>query len=153
MRDVYVNEYGIAYVRGKTDEEIIKILLNITDSRFQQKLLRKAKAMGKIDPQYRIPEAFCNNTPERVSRLLARYKDDGLFPPFPFGCEFTDEELKLGRALKALKSRTQTLTGVLQVLVGAGMRGKETQDMRPLLKRMGLDSPKGIKERLFRRLL
>jgi len=43
LRDIVVTEYGIADLRGKTDKEVIMELLNITDSRFQEKLLKKAK--------------------------------------------------------------------------------------------------------------
>ncbi|MBF0204731.1 MAG: hypothetical protein HQK67_10560, partial [Desulfamplus sp.] len=43
LRDVVVTEYGIADVRGRTDSEVMKRLICIADSRFQQELLDTAK--------------------------------------------------------------------------------------------------------------
>ena len=37
-----VTEYGVADLRGRTDEECIAALLNISDSRFQEPLLARA---------------------------------------------------------------------------------------------------------------
>jgi len=50
LRDIVVSEYGIADLRGKSDEEVIAAMLAIADSRFQDALLRQAKAAGKIAP-------------------------------------------------------------------------------------------------------
>src|SRR5262249_4993588 len=47
LRDIVVTEYGIADLRGRTDEECIAALLDIADSRFQEELLAKAKVAGK----------------------------------------------------------------------------------------------------------
>jgi len=153
LRDVYVTEYGVAFVRGKTDEEIIKELLNITDSRFQTSLAARAKAAGKLDPSYEIPAAFRNNTPEAIARLLSPYKSAGHFPPFPLGCDFTPEELVLGKALRSLGARTSTAGGLAGALARAVSHGGSTPQLNPLLERMGLDAPQGLKERLYRRLL
>jgi acyl-CoA hydrolase len=70
LRDIVITEYGIADLRGRTDEEIIASLLNVADSRFQQSLLKRAKAAGKICADYRIPEAFRNNPPARLAEGL-----------------------------------------------------------------------------------
>ena len=48
LRDMVITEYGIADLRGKCDKEVIEALLNITDSRFQDELLRKAKSAKKV---------------------------------------------------------------------------------------------------------
>ncbi len=53
--DVYITEYGVADVRGQSDAEVIKRLLVIPDSWFQDELLARAKANGKIDKDYQIP--------------------------------------------------------------------------------------------------
>src|SRR6059058_5810003 len=39
LRDLVVTKYGIAELRGRTDEEVIAALLNVADSRFQGALL------------------------------------------------------------------------------------------------------------------
>ena len=53
--DVYITEYGVADVRGQSDAEVIKRLLAISGSWFQDELLVRAKANGKIDKNYQIP--------------------------------------------------------------------------------------------------
>ncbi|RYZ63934.1 MAG: acetyl-CoA hydrolase, partial [Proteobacteria bacterium] len=62
-RDLVITEYGIADLRGRSDEECIRRMLNITDSRFQSQLLAEAKASGKVSHDYKIPAQFCDNTP------------------------------------------------------------------------------------------
>jgi len=49
LRDLVVTEYGIADLRGKSDEDTIKALLAITDARFQPALVREAKRAGKLE--------------------------------------------------------------------------------------------------------
>jgi acyl-CoA hydrolase len=43
-----LTEYGIADLRGRSDEDVIISLLEIADSRFQDGLLKKAKRAGKV---------------------------------------------------------------------------------------------------------
>ncbi len=57
LRDIIVTEYGVADLRGKSDAEVIAAMLCVTDSRFQDALLSKAKTAGKIDRGYEIPAA------------------------------------------------------------------------------------------------
>ncbi|MGH8265417.1 MAG: acetyl-CoA hydrolase/transferase C-terminal domain-containing protein, partial [Steroidobacteraceae bacterium] len=81
LRDVFITEYGIADLRGKTDAECVAAMLNVADSRFQESLLGAAKAAGKIAGNYRIPEEFKNNRPETLERVLEPYRRNGLFSP------------------------------------------------------------------------
>ncbi|MBW2713641.1 MAG: hypothetical protein JRC77_07815, partial [Deltaproteobacteria bacterium] len=113
LRDIVITEYGIADIRGKTDEEIIKALLNVTDSNFQNELLEQAKRTGKLSADYEIPAAHRNNTEESYKRKLAELKKQELFPTFPFGTEFSDEEITLGRSLRGLKAKTSSTAGTL----------------------------------------
>jgi acyl-CoA hydrolase len=46
LRDVFVTEYGIADVRGKSDADVIAAMLGVSDSRFQDELARAAKDAG-----------------------------------------------------------------------------------------------------------
>ena len=55
LRDMTVTEYGAADLRGLSDRDIIAAMLNIADSRFQEDLLRQAKAARKIEEGYEIP--------------------------------------------------------------------------------------------------
>ena len=153
LRDFVVSEYGIANLRGKTDSEVIREMLNITDSNFQDSLRRKAVVAGKLPHSYRIPDEYRNNTPERLRVLLATARAKGHFPPFPFGTEFTDIELTLGKALKNLQKTIQKPTGKARLawdLVGAPNR---RSDQCECFERMGLMRPKGIRERVYGRLL
>jgi acyl-CoA hydrolase len=153
LRDIVVTEYGIAELRGRTDEQVAMALLHIADSRFQPELLREAQRAGKIHMTYRIPERFSDNRPEKLDAFLASYRTQGLFRPFPFGTDLTHEEVALRQALEYLKrigarkrlppTRLRHLRTLIAVPEGA----------RPYLERMELDAPRSFKERLMQRAL
>ena len=93
LRDLVVTEYGIADLRGRTDEEVVAAMLSVADSRFQEGLLEEAKRAGKIGKDYRIPDRFRENLPERLEKTLAPYRERGLFDELPYGTDLTDVEL------------------------------------------------------------
>ena len=62
LRDVFVTEYGVADLRGKSDADVIAAMLSVTDSRFQDELARAAKDTGKLPKGYQIPAA-CRENP------------------------------------------------------------------------------------------
>ena len=128
-------------------------LLNVADSRFQDELLAKAKATGKVPRDYRIPAAHRANTPQRLEESFARHRADGFFSEYPFGTDLTAEEIVLARALKRLQARTGTLGGKLRAVLRALLSGTPPESQRALLKRMGLDSPATFGERLLQRLV
>ena len=70
LRDIVVTEYGIADLRGKSDQKIIAELLKVADSRFQDELLSQAKQAGKIPADFEIAAEFRNNTPEQLVNAL-----------------------------------------------------------------------------------
>ena len=76
LRDIYITEYGIADLRGKTDEACVRAMLAISDARFIDGLV--ADAM----------------TADAARTLL---------PRFPFGSEFNAVEQRLLPALLWLK--------------------------------------------------
>ena len=150
LRDIVVTEYGIADLRGKCDRNVIAALLNISDSRFQENLLEQAKRSGKIEADYEIPETCRQNTPERIQDRLAPFQAKGYCQSFPFGTDYTHEEVTLAKALKLLKEkvsthRARTILGILGQFFS-----KPPQPILPLLKRMKLDLPKCLKERMLR---
>ncbi|MDX1754437.1 MAG: acetyl-CoA hydrolase/transferase C-terminal domain-containing protein [Marinobacter sp.] len=153
LRDLVVTEYGIADLRGKSDEQVYLEMIRIADSRFQPDLLKQAKKAGKVAPDFELPDAWCHNTPEAVRALFQPGGDENLFPAFPFGCDFSDQELQLGRALKALKAAMASRRGKLVTLWRALRAPADVSPVMPLLKRMGLDAPKGVREKLDQRLL
>ena len=148
LRDIVVSEYGVADLRGRSDAEVIAALLAIADSRFQNELLAHAKDAGKIAKTYEIPAAYRNNTPQRVARALAPFRDAGHLPAFPFGCDFDETEQRLLPALEKLDAASQSPLALLAMAV-AGLRGGEG----PALARMKLDKPRNVTDRFYRLLL
>jgi hypothetical protein len=152
LRDIVITEYGIADVRGRTDEETIAALLNVADSRFQEDLLSRARAAGKIRADYRIPDAFRSNFPERLERALRGHRAQGYFSEYPFGTDLTAEEIALARSLRHLERRTASSLGRLRT-AAAALAARPAERHRSALRRMGLDQPRGFRERLLQRLV
>jgi hypothetical protein len=152
LRDVVVTEYGVADLRGKSDEDVVAAMLAVADSRFQDGLLREARDAGKIAPGYEIPEAFRANTPERIRDAHASFRASGALPEYPFGTDLTEVEQALARALRLLE---RTRSGDLRLPELDDL--KKTVDIPdaalPYLERMGLAEPEGIEERLMRRAM
>jgi len=153
LRDIIITEYGIADLRAKTDEEIIQELLKITDSRFQEELLEQAKKAGKISPDFVIPEIYKNNYPHVYLEKLKKFKNDDHFPTFPFGNDFTPEELVIGKALKWLKKQMDSKASSTKLLTKALFPHKVVPGQEVFLKRMDLLAPKSFKERLYKNLV
>ena len=153
LRDIVVTEYGIADLRGRTDEECVAALLNVTDSRFQKTLLAQAKAAGKIAGDYCIPQPHRDNLPARLERDFAELRRAGFFSEYPFGTDLTEDEIVLARALKHLEARSTGSRGRVRTLAAAIARGRSTQLYAGPLRRMQLDRPRGLKERMLARLV
>ncbi len=154
LRDIVVTEYGIANLRSKTDKEIMAALLNIADSRFQDELLAKAKEAGKMPADYEIPERFRNNFPEALEAKFKVWREKGLFPPFPFGNDFTAEELILAKALKGLKAKMANKVGTMAGGILNVIRGGDIPPRAlPYLKRMNLENPTNFKDKVVQSLL
>jgi acyl-CoA hydrolase len=153
LRDIVITEYGIADLRGRNDEEVIKAMLEISDSRFQEKLLEQAKTAGKLNLSYRIPDHARNNNPRRLEKLLSRYREQGLFEEFPFGTDLTREEITLKKALELLKETIQRkkfqVPGLPEILKIVSI----PEAAGVYLERMALDRPQSLKEKLLQRLL
>jgi acyl-CoA hydrolase len=153
LRDIVITEYGVADLRGRTDQEVIAALLNVTDSRFQEELLAQAKAARKVPKDYRIPDAFRGNTPARLEQALAKHRAGGFFSEYPFGTDLTAEEVVLARALKRLQELTTTRGGKVRVLLSALLSREPPEAHRRLLQRMRLASPATFGERMLQRMV
>ena len=154
LRDIVITEYGIADLRAKSDKDVIAALLNVTDSRFQDELLQKAKRAQKIPDDYQIPAPFRNNFPERIKKTLAPFEKKGIFPPFPFGTDFTKEELVLGKSLRWLKREWPKVWAARLHSIGKAMTVRSVPEkVKPYLQRMQLDSPATAKERMMQKLV
>ncbi len=152
LRDIVISEYGIADLRGKNDEECIKAMLGICDARFQHRLAETAKKYGKLDKNWQLPAHYANNTPENLSRILDKYRQQGLFSPYPHGCDFTAEELRLIAALKWLQAATANWWGRLRTVLRA-LTVRPTDAEKPALERMNYAQVSGWRDILEKRLL
>jgi len=146
LRDLVVTEYGIADLRGRTDEECIRALIGITDARFQEELVQRAKQAGKLDKAWQIPDQARHNLPDRLDLALAATADR--FPDYPFGSDFTAVEHRLIGALQRLKRRSNSRLG----LVGALLKGRPAMFGHEL-EQLGLRRPQSLRERLYARLV
>ncbi|MGO1501299.1 MAG: acetyl-CoA hydrolase/transferase C-terminal domain-containing protein [Marinobacter sp.] len=153
LRDVVITEYGIADLRGQPDEQVYLRLIRIADSRFQQGLLSQAQKAGKVNAAFRLPVSWLNNTPADITTAFSEAGGEGWFPAFPFGRDFTDQEVVLGKALTKLKTETATGRGKVSTLLQA-IRAKDEQGRyTELLQRMSLNQPSGLREKMDQRLM
>lgn len=148
LRDMIVTEYGIADLRGKSDSEIIKALLNISDSRCQEDLRNWAVENGKLAADYIIPKTYQNNTPEALAERLQPFMKN--LPSFPFGTDFSKDELAIMKALQSLKSSTEHPLELVKSLINTIIHDNEVPQR--YLERMGFDDVHGLKDRLMKRL-
>jgi acyl-CoA hydrolase len=152
LRDVIVTEYGVADLRGKSDAEVIAAMLAVTDSRFQDGLMRQAKDAGKLAKNFEIPRAYCDNRPQRIADALKPAREAGLLPTFPFGSDFTEVEQRLIPALQVLQDAQRTPRRLAGLLWQGLTRTPDAFDAECLL-RLGLDKPTTWPERVYRALV
>ncbi len=153
LRDVIVTEYGVADLRGQSDAEVIKRLLAVTDSRFQQGLLEFAKTHGKLPQAYSLPPSVCDNTPARLQAALGPYREQGLLPDYPFGTELTAQELALAASLRKIKSLSEEPAQFIAATFRALLHRADPEAARPFLERVQLEHPETTKDFLIQQLL
>ena len=152
LRDIFVTEYGVADVRGKSDADVIAAMLGIADSRFQAELARQAKDAGKLPKSFEIPAIHRDNHPERIADALRPAREAGLLPRFPFGSDFTDTEQRLIPALQFLQDAQRRPMRLPGLLWQGFTRAPDAAD-HECLARLGLDTPKTLAERAYRALV
>jgi hypothetical protein len=152
LRDVFVTEYGVADVRGKSDADVIAAMLAIADSRFQSELARQAKDAGKLPKNFEIAAAHRENFPERIAAALKPARQAGLLPSFPFGSDFTDVEQRLIPALQVLQEAQRSPLR-LPGLLWEGLTRTPAAADKECLARLGLDAPATLAERAYRALV
>ncbi len=151
LRDIYINEYGIADLLGQTDEDCVIAMAGIADARFQADLLDKAKHSKKLRGDFSAGPEWARNTPQRLREALAPFRNDGTLPDYPLGSDFTEVEQRLVKALGWLKNATGTLPHKLRTLCNALFSGQRTDE--EALRRMALDRPANAGEWLYARLV
>ena len=150
LRDIVVTEYGVADLLGQSDSEVIKRLIAVADSRFQDELVKEAKAHGKLDAHYEIPERYRRNLPNVLADTLQPWAEAELLPDFPFGTDLTPDELKIVRALKKLKHASEHPAELLSLAFKSFWEGKEAP--QAYLERLGLADVHSFKDAVTRRL-
>jgi acyl-CoA hydrolase len=148
LRDIVITQYGIADLRGRTDAEVAAALIAIADRRFQESLAARAKGSGKLPRDWRVPQHALGNTEERLAERFAPLAGRGLLPVFPLGTDFDAEEQRLVSALLWLKQHGSVVE-IARALVGVRLLPQD----QPALVRMGLAEPRGLRERLLRRVV
>ena len=151
LRDIVVTEYGIADVRGRTDEETASAMLAIADSRFQPHLQRMALGAGKLRKDFKLPQHAADNTPAHIEKALSPARRDGLLPDFPLGTEMTDIEQSLFPALGRLR-RASSLR-LLSYLARGLVLGDTSSEALTQLARLDLDRAATPRERVMRALV
>jgi acyl-CoA hydrolase len=151
LRDVAITEYGIADLRGRSDQDCTLAMLQLTDVRFQAALLAQARAAGKVARDAALPADAAGNAPQDLAARLAPFRRDGVLPDFPMGSDFTPVEQRLVRALAWLKPQAARPIGKLRLALRALLASPPGDS--EALQRMGLAAPGGIAERLEARLL
>lgn len=151
LRDISINEYGVADLRGIDDEDCIKAMLSICDARFIPKLIDKAKRELKLDARFEAPTSWTSNRPENISAALKPFRDGNLLPDYPLGCDFTPVEVRLVKALGLLKAETATSFGKIQLITLAMISGGQLDT--EAMARMALQTPKTMAEKLTAKLL
>ena len=152
LRDIYITEYGIADLRGRSDEACVIAMLAISDARFVDGLAATAKRDGKLAKDFPIPDAWRRNTPDELATRLRPATQAGLLPRFPFGSDFDATELRLVSALNWLKrhlAAPRSWPGLLTALIAPG----DAHAASAGLQRMGLQAPHSLRERILARLV
>lgn len=152
LRDIVISEYGIADLRGASDQDVVAAMLSITDSQFQTDLLKLAKDNCKIKQKFEIKKAWRNNSQQQLQAKLQPFKQQGLLPDYPFGTDFTEFEQRLIPVLKKLKRLRKSKLSMFR-LVLKGLFVHPDQEANNALKRLGLEHPSSISDRVTRLVL
>ena len=153
LRDLFVTEYGVADLRGKTDAECVEAMLSVCDARFVDALAAEAKAHGKLRPDFVVPEAWRRHRPKALAEALAPLRAQGLAPTFPFGSDFTEVEQRLLPALGWLQRSSRSWRGRLALLRAFLRPGPAVDGEAEALARMGFERAATPADRVQRRLL
>jgi hypothetical protein len=152
LRDIVITEYGVADLRGKTDEDVAKAMIEIADARFQDELRSAAIAAGKLARDYQIPAAARRNTPAHIAGLFAEQKKAGRFEAYPYGSDFTEIERTLMGALKKFRGSSAGAT-FSQLVRHASIVRHVPRAAAPYLERMDLAKPRSWRESVYARVV
>ena len=147
LRDLVINEYGIADLRGARDEEVVRQMLSITDCKFQANLLQQAKSNNKVAADFELKQVWRNNSEHELKKRLAPYIQEKLLPDYPFGTDFTELEQRLIPVLETLDNVSKSKLSVFRMAFKGWLR-KPNQSASDALKRLELDHPTSLADKL-----
>ena len=149
LRDIVVNEYGIADIRGAADKDVVTAMLSITDAQFQKGLLKTAKANGKIDRNFKLESSWSINSVDGLQKKLTKFKQEGLLPDYPFGTDFNDLEQRLIPVLQNLKIANNSKLRLVKLII-KGRKVDVNDVYKEALTRLGFHRPTSFKDKLTR---
>ena len=152
LRDVFVTEYGIADVRGKSDADVIAAMLAVSDSRFQDELARPPRTPASCRRTMKSLQRIARMCRSGSLAALKPAREAGLLPSFPFGSDFTDVEQRLIPALQILQDAQHAPLRLAELLWQGLTRTPDSAD-RACLARLGLERPATFSERMYRALV
>lgn len=157
LRDIVINEYGIADLRGARDEDVVRQMLSITDSQFQAELLATAKANNKVGHDTELEPAWGLNTQANLRKTLMPFIQQGLLPDYPFGTDFTEQEQSLIPVLQVLQDASKSKMALAKlVFKGIGTKSKAGENDKgghaaeEAAVRVGLERAVSIKDRVMK---
>ena len=153
LRDIVVTEYGIADLRSASDRDIIARILNITDSRFQKSLLKKAKEAGKIESTYVIPSEYQNNLPKKIEELFQQSEYATYFPMYPLGCDLDLIQRYATHALQGVQERSFNKVGLFKHILKNSLKSTSKPYYNDVYSLMGLNKPTSLKSHFMRFLI
>lgn len=148
LRDVFVTEYGIADVRGKSDRDTVAAVVSLADGAFQQRLVDEAKRAGKLENSFRLEPR--GNSAKSLEGKLAPYRESGELPLFPLGTEMSAIERRLLGPLGRLAAASPF---ELLKIFGRGLRRPAGTDEHEALERLSLDGPGSLRTLALRALV
>jgi hypothetical protein len=113
-------------------------------------LIQAAIKALKLPKDFQLAERFKHNLPQRYTKVLKTFKGQGHFPLFPLGSDLTDIEIQIGGALKKLKKLSKRQ--LIMKMAGSFLIPIQPQNAEGL-KRLGLEHPIGLKEKLMQKLV
>lgn len=150
LRDIVVTEYGIADLRGRTDAECSAAMIAVADSRFQPRLVAQARAAGKLPRGWTVPPRFRRNLPGPRHAMIDPLRASGVLPRFPIDGDLDEREGVLIRCLKATAQRAAAGRWRVPTPRMLAKLIAPPDAARPYLERMGLERPRGVRERMLR---
>jgi hypothetical protein len=88
-----------------------------------------------------------------LEAALAPHRAAGRFGALPFGTDLSPEDVRLAGALRRLKAQSASFAGKLGIAAALAKPLPRDGESRKLFARMGLEAPKGLRERWWRRLV